>query len=236
LLRGTLNIRSWIMSKTSERTGKSSRGAAWLAAVAVVSGGACAQVLGLEEWHGGSTSGGGSSVGTGGASSSASSASGGGCGPCGMPPTECKAYVCAPSCMLVNLPAGTQTATQPPGDCKDYICDADGGVTATINNSDMPDGGADGGPCQVAACVNGVPSLAPRTPGSPCGDAGTCDWMGMCDPCAMALPCKNTCLDGAETDIDCGGNTCSQCGQGQHCNKPLDCSSNICDLATKVCL
>ena len=120
---------------------------------------------------------------------------------------------------------------QTPGDCKDQICAADGGVTTQINDSDTPVAG----PCEVGMCAAGVPKLA-KVPGSPCGDAGTCDWTGMCDPCAMGTSCNNMCLDGTETDIDCGGNLCSQCALGQHCNKDLDCFSNKCDTATSVCV
>lgn len=41
-----------------------------------------------------------------------------------------------------------------------------------------------------------------------------------------------SCYDGAknneETDVDCGGGTCSQCPPMKQCNKNLDCQSNLC--------
>lgn len=43
---------------------------------------------------------------------------------------------------------------------------------------------------------------------------------------------KATCFDGAkngeETDVDCGGQTCSACSDGRACNKNSDCFSQVC--------
>ncbi len=43
---------------------------------------------------------------------------------------------------------------------------------------------------------------------------------------------KATCTDnvknGKETDIDCGGSTCSACADGKTCSKNTDCSSHLC--------
>ena len=50
-----------------------------------------------------------------------------------------------------------------------------------------------------------------------------------CD--AVSLKCvSNQCADhrqdGAETDVDCGGGTCSPCGLTQMCQVDADCNSN----------
>src|SRR6185369_647487 len=38
----------------------------------------------------------------------------------------------------------------------------------------------------------------------------------------------NKTLDGAETDVDCGGTACPKCDSGRHCNKNSDCKSGTC--------
>jgi hypothetical protein len=56
----------------------------------------------------------------------------------------------------------------------------------------------------------------------PC-DAGTC---------ATAAPadrCHDRVVDGAETDVDCGGGTCGGCAAAATCAVPADCQSNACD-------
>jgi hypothetical protein len=42
-----------------------------------------------------------------------------------------------------------------------------------------------------------------------------------------------SCVDGVknqdETDVDCGGATCSKCGNTKSCNQASDCSSGYCN-------
>jgi hypothetical protein len=40
--------------------------------------------------------------------------------------------------------------------------------------------------------------------------------------------CEDHVKNGAETDVDCGGGTCSQCSLGQSCAKNADCASGYC--------
>lgn len=40
--------------------------------------------------------------------------------------------------------------------------------------------------------------------------------------------CTDGVKDGKETDVDCGGSTCSACADGQVCKKGTDCSSGTC--------
>jgi len=82
---------------------------------------------------------------------------------------------------------------------------------------------------------------------------------GTCAPCAVGLGCNvdsdcssnacdavmlrcdaNQCFDhqkdGLETDVDCGGGTCSACLVGQKCLTNSDCQpGHICNASTKVC-
>jgi hypothetical protein len=42
--------------------------------------------------------------------------------------------------------------------------------------------------------------------------------------------------DGTETDVDCGGLTCTACKVGQHCENGFDCQSgHVCVLPEHVC-
>ncbi|HHH10678.1 MAG TPA: hypothetical protein ENK23_01190 [Sorangium sp.] len=40
-------------------------------------------------------------------------------------------------------------------------------------------------------------------------------------------PCSNMVKDGNETDVDCGGNCPTKCGEGQNCNSNNDCDSSV---------
>jgi hypothetical protein len=46
--------------------------------------------------------------------------------------------------------------------------------------------------------------------------------------------CNNGVQDADETDVDCGGSTCKQCGIGEGCAADMDCSMGTC-VATKQC-
>ena len=48
-------------------------------------------------------------------------------------------------------------------------------------------------------------------------------------------PCADGKLDGAETDVDCGGGTCPACGPELKCQSASDCDSGVCDGASHTC-
>ena len=53
--------------------------------------------------------------------------------------------------------------------------------------------------------------------------------------CPLAAPidaCSDRKRDGNETDIDCGGGTCSTCAAGLTCSGPTDCETGGCDAST----
>ncbi len=58
----------------------------------------------------------------------------------------------------------------------------------------------------------------------PCGGGYICGYDGFCYP-----SCHDGWADGDETDVDCGGPSCSaRCGVGQTCAVDADCASGIC--------
>jgi hypothetical protein len=81
------------------------------------------------------------------------------------------------------------------------------------------------------------------------GGAGYCDGVGNCVECidgtqcmsgvcdtffntCIAPDCMDTVLNGAETDVDCGGGMCTGCADGQMCNGPTDCVNGNCNAGT----
>ncbi len=77
-----------------------------------------------------------------------------------------------------------------------------------------------------------------------CGDGDGCmtdaDCLsGECDPKTMTCLPPATCRDGVrngnETDIDCGGDTCPGCDDGEDCMVGSDCVSQVCDPDADTC-
>jgi hypothetical protein len=84
------------------------------------------------------------------------------------------------------------------------------------NETDVDCGGGSCGPC-----VNGRKCLGP-----PDCQSNNCSG-GFCAP-NNNPSCTNGVRDGSETDVDCGGGSCPQCGNGRSCFQPSDCQSNNC--------
>jgi hypothetical protein len=84
----------------------------------------------------------------------------------------------------------------------------------------------DGNLCTLDECIRGMLSHTPLD-GTPCTAGGTCT-AGLC----MGGPCNNGKQDGLETGIDCGGDECRGCDDGQPCKRALDCESGSCSFCT----
>ena len=162
---------------------------------------------------------------------------------------ECSAQACnAGRCGTTPVAAGTPTASQTSGDCKTVVCDG-AGSTMMI---DADDPQSDGNDCTADTCVAGVNVSTPLTAGTACATSGgaVCgsgSKAGMCVACisnaqcaasgrvcdtvndvCVAPTCTDLMKDGSETDIDCGGSTCSACGNGMMCSIGGDCTSGYC--------
>jgi hypothetical protein len=107
------------------------------------------------------------------------------------------------------------------------FCTGEGDCFACIKPQD------DGNPCTRDECIRGMPSHT-ELDGTPCTAGGFCT-SGKC-----IGPCNNGQLDGEETGVDCGGNDCLPCADGDPCLRAKDCASGLgsdcSDLATcRVC-
>ena len=150
----------------------------------------------------------------------------GNCGGCGI--------TCADGAICLNgscsCPSGLVECT---GVCVDK--------TTSIANC-----GACGNSCVspvngTATCVSGTCGFTCNSGFTTCGascvdtsvdpnNCGSCSHI--CSAGCSNGSCEPTCSDGfkngSETDIDCGGGTCSPCADGKMCSGDTDCASDIC--------
>lgn len=117
-------------------------------------------------------------------------------------------------------------------DCLSNACDAASNTCVASQCIDHHKDGAETG----VDCGGGVcPTCAS---GQSCGvDADctstACDFItGVC----ASSKCVDQRKDGAETDIDCGGNTCPTCANAKACLADSDCTSNACDGVSLTCV
>jgi cysteine-rich repeat protein len=85
-----------------------------------------------------------------------------------------------------------------------------------------------GGPVCKSTCATG----------QKCSSNTDCVSKGCYDvtkTCAVSQ-CVDDKKDGAETDIDCGGGTCSGCLVGKSCGLASDCATNACNAVSKKCV
>lgn len=117
---------------------------------------------------------------------------------------------------LIPCDAGNCALAAPEHTCFDRVLDGDE-TDIDCGGSCMPCATqgtcADAGDCQSQSCV---------TPDAE-ADGGRC----------AAPTCSDGVRDGYETDVDCGWN-CTACARGQHCERPVDCASEIC-TTNSVC-
>jgi len=157
----------------------------------------------------------------------------------------CVDHFCDPAtkvCAFTNKPDGDLN-DDTAGDCKLPACSG-GQVVTNPNDGDLPD---DGNECTVDSCNAGVPANDPAAAETPC-TTGVCDGISACVQCVTAANCMgdsscsmNTCfacddgtMNGTESDIDCGADCSTKCGDGKVCNMNGDCGSNVCD--NNVCV
>ncbi len=109
--------------------------------------------------------------------------------------------------------------------CKNAVC-GDGKVQAgkeTCDDGNMVDTDACVGMCVAAKCGDGFVQAGVEE----CDDANMVDNDVCSNACKMAS-CADKVKNGAETDVDCGGNTCAPCEIAKVCKVNADCQSDTC--------
>jgi hypothetical protein len=166
---------------------------------------------------------------------------------CPAPSDECKVAACDAmgACIDENVLDGQDAPTQTAGDCRKNVC-MGGSVMSQNDDNDPLD---DMNDCTVDSCSGGVPSSDPAAMGAMCmgaNGAKVCDGGGKCVECltnadcpaanplcsagniCIPVTCDDGMLNGAETDIDCGGGTCDPCNTDNNCAADGDCFHGDC--------
>ena len=112
------------------------------------------------------------------------------------------------------------------GDCSSGVCNTSTMLCVATQCEDslqdnMETGIDCGGPCTTKCAVGGG-----------CLVNGDCS-AGFCNTTTklcVATQCEDGAKDGSETDVDCGGATCSKCGMGGACMGNSDCTSGTCTM------
>jgi hypothetical protein len=93
-----------------------------------------------------------------------------------------------------------------------------------------------GPPCSDTNCGGACPACVIGKPCTIDGDCVTNACDGKTQLCIADHQCANGRQDGNETDLDCGGQICPQCGVGKACLANIDCASFACDAVTLRCV
>lgn len=145
-----------------------------------------------------------------------------------------------------DIKDGDETGFNCGGSCPK--CDLN---TTCTKDSDCSSGYCRAGICSVPSCTDDIKNgdeTGINCGGSTCPACGlnmtcqydsdcvsrNCDYEGDKKVC-LSASCTNDKIDGSETDLNCGGETCPTCAIGKICKINSDCESNYCDSVTKKC-
>ena len=158
---------------------------------------------------------------------------------------DCTSLVCTDDvCVAATCDDGVQNQDETDADCGGDVCDAcddgegcedDGDCVSNVCNTDTST-------CEAPTCDDGV--LNGTETDLDCGgdSCSGCETDEDClvDGDCLSLVCNDvsntcdapTCSDGAqnqdETDVDCGGDVCGPCDDGESCVDADDCVSMVC--------
>jgi hypothetical protein len=201
---------------------------------ALLAGLGCSEILGLEEWSEpprSTSNGNGTTCADGERNGIETDIDCGGdaCLPCAVGQQcandgDCESGRCGDGKVCEAAPQPSCEDTGQPT-CNNCVQDAE------LAETDIDCGGDACPPCAIdqhcmtdADCESGA-----------CGGAGLCEAAPTDPPCDTPDPENPTCNDctvnGPETDVDCGGDSCLPCSAGQGCLSDADCDSALHCLA-----
>ncbi len=166
---------------------------------------------------------------------------------------DCVSGVCsvASTCAPASCGDGSLNGTETDVDCGGPVCGKCPADKVCVVGADCIDGVCDPATdvCQAATCQDGVKNGSETDvdcggaacpdcdPGEVCGNPADCT-SGVCsgNPLSCQAPtCMDAVKNGGETDVDCGGPTCADCGDGKVCTADDDCTSDVCSGNPPVC-
>jgi cysteine-rich repeat protein len=174
---------------------------------------------------------------------------GGSCDPCGGGATctrgvDCASGVCQPNgtCSGASCTDGFQNGNESDIDCGGSCGPCNPGSQCVDGDDCISNVCSSNNTCLEASCTDGVKNATET--GIDCG-GGNCPVCGTGSTCTSGSDCQSTvcdpatnlcvgagCIDGVrngtESDIDCGGDDCSPCGDDAVCIDASDCASNVC--------
>jgi len=131
-----------------------------------------------------------------------------------------------PTCAHCNVNQGCKSG----GDCTSTFCNKD---TLKCVGDQCHDGFKDNGETDVDCGGGATTGCGTCDLGKGCGNANAnctsmvCNFVtGLC----VSTACADGRVDGAESDVDCGGGTCMACDAGKICKQNGDCGSAACDF------
>ncbi len=133
--------------------------------------------------------------------------------------TLCKSNTCAANaCGTSNATSGTACT-----DNGGRVCGGTGACVACNQPTDCP---APTTACVTNTCTGSACGTANTALGTSCNELGgvVCDGRGACVP----AHCTDTVKDADETDVDCGGSSCSPCADAKACLVGADCVDKVC--------
>ncbi|MBB88505.1 MAG: hypothetical protein CMP06_14605 [Xanthomonadales bacterium] len=176
------------------------------------------------------------------------------CAPCPLAgecddDSDCMSGLCDPGarvCVAEHCGNGESDADETDVDCGGESCAPCEGGESCDDGSDCQSTVCEAGTCTEATCDDGIANGDETDvdcggdecnlcdDGEGCDVGEDCD-SGLCDPqhhVCESETCTNGVLDDGETDIDCGGDSCAPCNDGEACESGSDCASNSCVSGT----
>ena len=163
--------------------------------------------------------------------------------------SDCLSETCdleAGLCVSPTCVNGEQDEGESDVDCGGAGCAPCSVGEACTDAEDCASQLCEGGVCGAASCDDGIrnqgesdvdcggPNCGACEVGQDCEVSADCA-TELCDPVhgvCEAESCSNGVIDDGETDIDCGGQSCAPCEEGEGCDQPSDCASESCATGT----
>ncbi len=169
--------------------------------------------------------------------------------------SECTSDYCSrnvgdnfPGKCIAHCHDNTQNAHETDVDCGGLACDACVAGKKCAVSSDCVSNYCDSSThlCHTSSCTDNIKggdetdvdcggsTCSPCAAGKTCADNSDCttNYCNATTHICATTSCTDGLQNGTETDVDCGGSTCSSCAGGKSCAADSDCATNVCSGGT----